>query len=319
MSKHEYLLPPGCIVNIADVEHILNQWHHYLTKTVKITNTKGGKTEGDIMTIVGGEVVWNSPNHNLLDGTIHPDTIAGTPGAGDLVTGSYDSIGKWEILEPGTSGLFLKSNGAGASLTWDTPADTNTDVYIGTVTGDSPSDTVAPCDKITFAGATVEDKGDGDALVTINSGFGGSGGGIEMSEWVDANVAAYSGEDPVTYIWTIDESDWRDRLIQYNAAFFTGTPSEARSNGWNSPYTLSVRGVNAGAAGGARDVTDGNYELANFSGPIAGAWILEVNYSNGHLELHITLTDGQGPYRVQFWISAMATSQQTTPDITAYD
>jgi len=50
-------------------------------------------------------------SHNLLDGSVHPDTLAGTVAAGDLVTGN--ATPKWARLAKGTATYVLKS---GASI-----------------------------------------------------------------------------------------------------------------------------------------------------------------------------------------------------------
>jgi hypothetical protein len=50
-------------------------------------------------------------NHNLLDGSVHPDTLAGTVVAGDLVTGN--ATPKWARLAKGATGYVLK---AGATI-----------------------------------------------------------------------------------------------------------------------------------------------------------------------------------------------------------
>src|SRR3990167_1137573 len=56
--------------------------------------------------ITGG----GSSQHNLLDGSVHPDTLAGTVLAGDLVTGNVTP--KWERLAKGTANYVLKAGGA---------------------------------------------------------------------------------------------------------------------------------------------------------------------------------------------------------------
>jgi hypothetical protein len=59
------------------------------------------------VTIPGG----GSAQHNLLDGSVHPDTLAGTLVAGDLVTGN--ATPKWARLAKGTATYVLK---AGATV-----------------------------------------------------------------------------------------------------------------------------------------------------------------------------------------------------------
>jgi hypothetical protein len=65
-------------------------------------------------------VTWSSPGagqiqatasgggpHNLLDGSVHPDTLAGTVAAGDLVVGN--ATPKWARLAKGPAGYVLKA------------------------------------------------------------------------------------------------------------------------------------------------------------------------------------------------------------------
>jgi hypothetical protein len=70
-------------------------------KTITIINTGGG----------GGGGGSGEP-HNLLDGSVHPDTEATNVQRGMLVVGKLTGSGvKWSGLPIGLSGRFLKSNG----------------------------------------------------------------------------------------------------------------------------------------------------------------------------------------------------------------
>jgi hypothetical protein len=70
---------------------------------VTITNTGGG----------GGGGVGS---HNLLDGSVHPDTVSTTVSRGMLIVGRQqaDASIKWQGLALGASGTVLKSNGTDA-------------------------------------------------------------------------------------------------------------------------------------------------------------------------------------------------------------
>lgn len=106
------------------------------------------------------------------------------------------------------------------TITNTDPGSSANDVYIETVTG-SP-DTITNCDKITFVGATVDDQGGGDALVTIDNDQGLTGTGTDLfaTEWVRV-VATKTG------IVTIDSGDWRGRVVKGHIAYFQGTTANA--------------------------------------------------------------------------------------------
>jgi microcystin-dependent protein len=74
---------------------------------ITITNTGGGGGGG------------GSSEHNLLDGSVHPDTAATTVARGMVIVGRQQSdlSIKWQGLALGNSGTVLKSNGADA--VWD--------------------------------------------------------------------------------------------------------------------------------------------------------------------------------------------------------
>lgn len=57
-------------------------------------------------------------NHNLLDGSVHPDTVAQTVSRGSLVYGN--STPKWDELTIGASGTVLRSDGTDAAWSTDT-------------------------------------------------------------------------------------------------------------------------------------------------------------------------------------------------------
>lgn len=75
-------------------------------------------------------------NHNLLDGSTHPDTLAGTVVRGDIVVGNLTP--KWARKALGLSGQYLRSDGTdllySSILAGDLPAsvilDTETNVII---------------------------------------------------------------------------------------------------------------------------------------------------------------------------------------------
>ncbi|MFZ2777638.1 MAG: FISUMP domain-containing protein, partial [Candidatus Moraniibacteriota bacterium] len=58
--------------------------------------------------------------HNLFSST-HGDTASVTPAQGDII---YYTGSSWTTLSAGTSGNYLKTQGAGANPTWDTPSGT---------------------------------------------------------------------------------------------------------------------------------------------------------------------------------------------------
>lgn len=80
-------------------------------------------TSGQFLKSNGAGVAlsWDTPSSTPGTDTVTVAMMAdGTDGS--LIT--YDATGAAIELTPGTSGQFLKSNGAGAALTWDTPSST---------------------------------------------------------------------------------------------------------------------------------------------------------------------------------------------------
>jgi hypothetical protein len=60
----------------------------------------------------GGGAVADLP-HNLLDGSVHPDTLAASPVRGDIVVANSTPL--WTKLAIGTTGKFLRTNGTDPS------------------------------------------------------------------------------------------------------------------------------------------------------------------------------------------------------------
>jgi hypothetical protein len=62
------------------------------------------------------------PTHNLLDGVVHPDTVAGAAAKGYLIVGTDTGGGviKWQRLAPGALGEVLSPD-AGGALAWVDP------------------------------------------------------------------------------------------------------------------------------------------------------------------------------------------------------
>lgn len=69
--------------------------------------------------IPGGVAV----DHQLLDGSVHPDTKANSPAEGDLIVGivQVDTSIKWDVLPAGATGQVLTAQADG-SLAWADPA-----------------------------------------------------------------------------------------------------------------------------------------------------------------------------------------------------
>jgi len=63
-----------------------------------------------VLRIVNGKLVWSPLKHSLLDGNIHPDTIAGACQQGDIIIGGPGN--KWTRLAKGNNGdVFTIVNG----------------------------------------------------------------------------------------------------------------------------------------------------------------------------------------------------------------
>lgn len=82
---------------------------------LELTNTDDLKVY-----INGGTLTLGT--HNLLDGSIHPDTVAGSPVKGDVIVGIDQGAGqiKWQRLARGSSGQVLTVQADG-SLAYASP------------------------------------------------------------------------------------------------------------------------------------------------------------------------------------------------------
>ena len=76
---------------------------------------------GNVLTVAGGTAAWAAPGapaaHNLLDGAVHPDTVASVMTRGDVVIGT---AGGWDDLPIGTIGQILYT-ADGVDVSWGIP------------------------------------------------------------------------------------------------------------------------------------------------------------------------------------------------------
>lgn len=92
-----------------------------------IVGTAGGWDDlaigaaGNVLTVAGGTAAWAAPGapaaHNLLDGAVHPDTVASVMTRGDVVIGT---AGGWDDLPIGTTGQILYT-ADGVDVSWGIP------------------------------------------------------------------------------------------------------------------------------------------------------------------------------------------------------
>lgn len=79
-----------------------------------------------VLVTADGEIVIEGSSvmsHVLLDGSVHPDTVANTPVEGDIIVGIDQGASgiKWDVLPRGTDGQVLTVQADG-SLAWETPS-----------------------------------------------------------------------------------------------------------------------------------------------------------------------------------------------------
>jgi hypothetical protein len=110
----------------------------------------GVGSSGYVLTAQGAGVqpIWAAPaggsSHNLLDGSVHSDTVAQSVSRGSLIVGN--STPKWDELVIGGASTLLKSDGTDAS--WGTVN------LLSAFHGDTTAGTVARGDVITGQGGT---------------------------------------------------------------------------------------------------------------------------------------------------------------------
>ena len=71
---------------------------------------------GQVLTLAVGLPSWQDPagveEHNLLDGTVHPDTVAGEVAEGKLIRGNNATPSKWALWEPTAEGDMIYGDAA---------------------------------------------------------------------------------------------------------------------------------------------------------------------------------------------------------------
>lgn len=87
--------------------------------TPKLQYNDGGTGSPLFVTLGGG----GGSDHNLLDGDVHPDTVADDPVRGDLIV-AQSATPKWERLAKGTIGHVLTMNSNEPQ--WNIPQDAST-------------------------------------------------------------------------------------------------------------------------------------------------------------------------------------------------
>lgn len=146
--------------------------HAMLSSTHTDSNPSAGGTErGDVMIVgsvtVTGHPSWDKLPHGATDTIVSWD---GTDTKFRTLTALVDSIGStqgnilyrngsnWTVLAPGTSGQFLKTQGAGANPTWADASVTTRTVEDNTAGSGSPNQlaTSESSNVLTNQGATAE-------------------------------------------------------------------------------------------------------------------------------------------------------------------
>jgi hypothetical protein len=119
-----------------------------LDTTQKIATAYLGGVGADNTKYLRGDQTWVTPpngvNHNLLDGSIHPDSVVGTVARGDIVTGQ-SATPKWTRLAKGSANQVLSMDASGVDVVWATSAAV-TPAWKGAIAGGfgngDPSDTL---------------------------------------------------------------------------------------------------------------------------------------------------------------------------------
>lgn len=233
-------IPP--IDELLNVEEVLRP-----PGTIEQASPDDGLVEDD-------EIYADTQIETITDGATtvtDTDKLTITAGAGITAVIAQDGV-----AEKGDAILTITNTDLGSD------AD---DIYIGLVTNYDESVKVEPCDKIKFVGATVVDQNNGDALVTIDNDQGLTGTGTDLfaHEWVRV-TAGNSG------VKTIDEGDWRGRVIRGYIAYFRGTTANAN---------LEDRWDHNGTGGSLVDVVSGATTIGCNS---AANWANNIAYSKGN-------------------------------------
>lgn len=111
---------------------------------------------GSLTTAIGANKVTNGMLHQMTTGTVLSNVTGGTTNPSDnSISSVLDFIGgtqgdilyrgasSWSVLAPGTSGQFLKTQGAAANPTWDNPAGSGTVTSVSVVSANGFAGTVA--------------------------------------------------------------------------------------------------------------------------------------------------------------------------------
>lgn len=123
----------GAILDVAILDTDFNAKGDLLTATANDTPailTVGA--DAQVLTAdsaQAGGIKWaaaagGAANHNLLDGSVHPDTVAAAVSRGALVVGN--ATPKWDGLTIGAAGQILRSDGT--DIAWADPAPTWTQI-----------------------------------------------------------------------------------------------------------------------------------------------------------------------------------------------
>lgn len=114
-------------------------------------------------------------NHNLLDGSVHPDSTAGTVVRGDVITGQ-GATPKWTRLAKGTANQVLSMDGTATDVLWATPSTGGTGRLLGVsvLTSGTSFTTSSSTNSILVE---LLGGGGGGGGTTGGTGYSGAGGG----------------------------------------------------------------------------------------------------------------------------------------------
>ena len=235
--------------------------------------------DGQILRVNGTSLEWATPSfvggHDLLDSSVHADTVSGSPLAGDLITGTASG---WQRYAIGAANRILMVNGTGNGIVWN-PQTSIT--QLGTIaTG-------------VWNGTSISDAYV-DNNLTITSGSISSST-ITGSNISTSNLTLVQSANPTPTTEGVIEWDTDDnRLVVGNGSGQTiFNPSGVTMSGSYDYITLSGQDIVRGQVDLATDVS-GILPVAN-GGTGAGSFISRgILYGNGTSAVQVTAAGTAG-------------------------